>query len=185
MPANYLGLINNMKYIDGVIVVEGTGDASYLSSFICSEYVVLNGYDMSEDVIDYLKNIKNRKIIVLTDPDTAGLEIEKKLKEKGLEYEYRKVDIKKCDKNGKHGVAECEKEEILRVLGDLIQDSNPFRKSISESEFNAFGFMNSKEKREEISEKLHLGVCNSKTLFKRMNYNGITAEKIKELYGNK
>ena len=45
--------------------------------------------------------------------------------------------------------------------------------------------MNSQEKRNEISEKLHLGVCNSKILFKRMNYNGITSKMIKEVYGNK
>ena len=45
--------------------------------------------------------------------------------------------------------------------------------------------MNSQEKRKEISKKLHLGVCNSKILYKRMNYNGITANMIKETYGNK
>ena len=73
-----------MKYFNGVIVVEGTGDSSYLSSFICAEYVVLNGYDMPEDVVDYLKHIKNRKILVMTDPDDAGFSIEKRLKETGL-----------------------------------------------------------------------------------------------------
>ena len=174
-----------MKYFDGVIVVEGTGDSSYLSSFICAEYVTLNGYDMPEDVVDYLKNIKNRKILVMTDPDDAGFSIEKRLKETGLKYETRVVDSKMCDKHGKHGVAECKKEEILRVLDSDLINENPFKNSISRAEFNSFGFMNSQEKRKEISKKLHLGVCNSKILYKRMNYNGITANMIKETYGNK
>ena len=174
-----------MKYFNGVIVVEGTGDSSYLSSFICAEYVVLNGYDMPEDTLDYLKNIKNRRILVMTDPDEAGVLIEKRLKETGLKYETRIVDLKMCDKHGKHGVAECKKEEILRVLGKDLVDANPFTNSITQAEFNSFGLMNSQEKRNELSEKLHLGVCNSKILFKRMNYHGITAEMIKEVYGNK
>ena len=174
-----------MKYFNGVIVVEGTGDSSYLSSFINAEYVVLNGYDMPIDVVDYLKHIRNRKILVMTDPDDAGFSIEKRLKETGLKYEVRTVDSKMCNKHGKHGVAECKKEEILRVLDNDLIDENPFKNSISQAEFNSFGFMNSQDKRNEISGKLHLGICNSKILFKRMNYNGITFQMIKEIYGNK
>ena len=174
-----------MNYFDGVIVVEGTGDSSYLSSFICAEYVVLNGYDMPEGIIDYLKHIKNRKILVMTDPDEAGVSIEKRLKETGLKYETRVVDSRMCNKHGKHGVAECKKEEILRVLDNDLISTNPFKESISQAEFSSFGFMDSQEKRNEISEKLHLGICNSKVLFKRMNYNGITYQIIEEAYGNK
>ena len=174
-----------MNYFDGVIVVEGTGDSSYLSSFICAEYVVLNGYDMPEDIIDYLKHIKNRKILVMTDPDEAGVSIEKRLRETGLKYETRVVDYSMCNKHGKHGVAECKKEEHLRVLDSDLISTNPFKESLSQAGFNSFGFMNSQEKRNEISEKLHLGICNSKVLFKRMNYNGITYQIIEEAYGNK
>ena len=54
---------------------------------------------------------KNRKILVMTDPDDAGFSIEKRLKETGLKYETRFVDSKMCNKHGKHGVAECKKEE--------------------------------------------------------------------------
>lgn len=174
-----------MKYFDGVIVVEGKGDVSFLSSFIESEYVVLNGYDIPEDILDYLLHIKGRKIVVLTDPDNAGFSIEKRLKNTGLTYDFKKVDPNKCNKHGKHGVAECEKEEILRVFNEDLTLINPFKESISKSEFNAYGLMESQEKRNIISSLFHLGFCNSKTLFKRMNYNGIRAEDIEEKYGNK
>ena len=75
--------------------------------------------------------------------------------------------------------------EILKVLDSDLISTNPFKESISQAEFNSFGFMNSQEKRNEISEKLHLGICNSKVLFKRMNYNRITYQIIEEAYGNK
>lgn len=182
MLVSYLGLKNNMKYFDGVIVVEGTGDVSFLSSFINAEYVILNGYDMPKDTIDYLLHIKNRKIVVLTDPDEAGKTIESRLFKTGLVYEYKKANIEKCNKRGKHGIAECSQDEILRLFSNELLDENCFQESISQSEFAKFGFMESKEKRETVSKIFHLGNCNSKTLFKRMNYNKITAKNIEELW---
>lgn len=172
-----------MLYFDGVIVVEGKGDVSYLSSFIDAEYVILNGYQIPADVVDYLSHIQDRKIIVMTDPDEAGISIEKRLKNTDINYTYKKVKIEACDKHGKHGVAECKKDEILRVLSDELLTENPFKNYLSKSEFSRLGLAESTEKREAICEKLHLGFCNAKTLFKRLNYNKITAEQI-EKYGN-
>ena len=42
-------------YLNGVLVVEGKEDASYLSNYIESEIVVVNGFEMSESTINYLK----------------------------------------------------------------------------------------------------------------------------------
>lgn len=171
-----------MKYFDGIIVVEGTGDVSFLSSFINAEYVVLNGYDMPKDTLDYLLHIKNRKIVVLTDPDEAGKTIENRLSKTGLVYDYKKANIEKCNKHGKHGIAECTKEEILRLFSNELSDENLSYETISQKEFASFGLMNSKEKREIVSNSLHLGNCNSKTMFKRMNYNKITAKDIEKIW---
>ena len=74
------------------------------------------------------------------------------------------------------------KEEILRLFSNDLLDENFSQETISQSEFAGFGFMESKEKRETVSKIFHLGNCNSKTLFKRMNYNKITAKDIKELW---
>ena len=40
-------------FLDGILVVEGKEDASYLSNYISSEIVVLNGYDIQEFTINY------------------------------------------------------------------------------------------------------------------------------------
>ena len=63
-------------YLDGVLVVEGKEDASYLSNYISSEIVVVNGYELDERTITYLKG---KKVIALLDPDDAGKTIRKKL----------------------------------------------------------------------------------------------------------
>ena len=44
-----------MKYfINKIIVVEGKEDVSYLSSFIDSEYIVTNGYELPKEEIEYI-----------------------------------------------------------------------------------------------------------------------------------
>ena len=106
-----------MKYFfDGIIVLEGRNDESYLSSFIDSIYVVTNGYEIPIDEIGFINNKRNNKpVIILTDSDEAGKSIREKLDSKIYKAINIEVDILKCNKNGKHGVAECDKEEIYPI----------------------------------------------------------------------
>ena len=68
--------------IDGVIVVEGKEDVSYLSSFLNALFFTTNGLDINKEKIDFLKRASEKnKIIVMTDNDTAGETIKKKIKQ--------------------------------------------------------------------------------------------------------
>ena len=63
----------NKMNIDGIIVVEGKEDVSYLSSFIKALFFTTNGLDISEEKIEFLKRVSEKqKIIILTDSDKAG-----------------------------------------------------------------------------------------------------------------
>lgn len=170
-----------MYYFDGIIVVEGSGDASFLSSFIDSEYVITNGYDLPKDTIDYLVEAsKKTQILILTDPDEAGFEIRKKIHEKidGIDIV---VDKKFCDKNGKHGVAECKKEEVLKSLSNYLKDKSSKNDShkINETFLFSTGVSNN-----EISlflqKKFHIGECNKKTMVRRLNTLKISKEDIEK-----
>lgn len=174
-----------MYYFDGIMVVEGKGDVCYLSSFIDSEYVVLNGYDIPENVVEYLTHIKNRKILLCTDPDEAGETIRKNAKTKGIKAEDIVFDINKCNKKGKHGVAECEKEEILNKLSQYLTSKKKCNSVITQSDFSKVGLIKSKKLQDLVKKTFYLGDCNTKTLLKRINYNGITLKEIQTLNGNK
>ena len=63
-------------HLNGVLVVEGKEDASYLSNYISSEIVVVNGYELDAKTIAYLQG---KKVIALLDPDDAGKTIRNKL----------------------------------------------------------------------------------------------------------
>ena len=106
-----------MKYtIDGVLVVEGSGDAAYLASFIDAEFVITNGLDLPAEKLSYLKAVSARKqVIVLTDPDDAGENIRRRIHE-AVDCLDARVDVTKCNRKNKHGVAECEMSEIVESL---------------------------------------------------------------------
>ena len=70
----------NKYYFDGVIVVEGKSDVSYLSSFIDSRYFITNGYAVP---INWSKSSRKAKTkytyaegTVIDGKDMSGKEIE-------------------------------------------------------------------------------------------------------------
>lgn len=159
-----------MYYFDGIIVVEGKSDVAYLSSFIDALYITTNGYEISDEEIDFLKHYsKQKKIIVLTDPDDAGECIRNKLSKLEFAYIDIKVNLAKCDKNGKHGIAECDKNELLNVLKEHLSTKETTKGQLTCSDLYRYGIVDN-ESRNSLCKKLHLGICNNKQLLKRLNY---------------
>lgn len=173
------------KHIDAVIVVEGKSDVSYLSNYIDAEFITTNGSDVPFGTIDYLKTIsKSKKIIVLTDPDSPGKRIRTILDENipGLTHCYVSKD--KSIKNGKVGVAECDIDEVINALSNKFVNNKSDKKTISINDLydlELLGSKNSIELREKLSNKLHLGHNNAKSLCKKLNSLGLTKEDIKKL----
>lgn len=168
-------------YCDGIIVVEGKNDASYLSSIIDGLYVITNGNEIPDGEIDFLNHLKNKTIIVLTDSDEAGKRIRNRLNDVVKNCENVEIDISKCNKHNKHGIAECEKEEIIQSLNKYLMKEN-------KNSTNVLSLMDlincgviTKNDREHLANELHLGNCNNKTLLKRINYKNISIKEIKEV----
>ena len=97
-------------YLDGILVVEGKEDASYLSNYISSEIVVVNGYELDAKTIAYLQG---KKVIALLDPDEAGKEIRKRLNTIIPGLINVEIDINKCNRGKKNGVAECQLDVLI------------------------------------------------------------------------
>ena len=178
-----------MKYfINKIIVVEGKEDASYLSSFIDAEYITTNGYDIKPQELDYINEAsKYKEILVLVDPDKAGRDIENRLRSRIAKSTYLNINISKCNRGKKNGVAECDQDEIIRILKPHFSDKNSQKTGDLRGKLNKIDFSD-KELRNYLSKKLHLGICNLKKLFIRLETLQISEEKIleivKEYYGN-
>ncbi len=169
------------KIIKDVLVVEGSNDASYISSLVEALIVTTNGYEIPNKEIDFLKHLPNgKKVLILTDSDKAGGEIRKRLNDKLNNLENVYVDINQCNKNNKHGVAECDKNELLKVLKPYMSEGTS-QKGLTTNDLVKIG-IDTKNKREYIAKELHLGNCNNKTLLKRINYLEISLQKLDEIY---
>lgn len=163
-------------FLNGVLVVEGKEDASYLSNYIESEIVVVNGFEMSDHTINYLKG---KTIIALLDPDDAGKQIRKTLNDKLENVINVEIDINKCIRGTKNGVAECSIDEIMAKLQPYSVKNPTKLKQIQESDIFKLGLVNGDvDLRKYVCEKLNLGKCNGKILLKRLNANNVSMEEL-------
>ena len=162
-------------FLKGTLVVEGKEDASYLSNYIGSEIVFVNGFELSNETIKYLAN---KEVILLLDPDESGLRIRKILNQRLPNAINVEIDIDKCNKGLKTGVAECQIDEILDKLHKYVISKTETTSDIKQSDLYSLELMSDKELRSFVCDKLNLGKCNSKTLFKRLLANNIKLEKL-------
>lgn len=177
------------RKIDGIIVVEGKTDVAFLNEFIEAEFVITNGSEISEETINYLiKASKKRDVFVLTDPDSPGKRIRDILDSKIDNLKHCFVSKEQSIKNGKVGVAESTKEEVIHALEHAFQTNKNAIGSITMSELYSLGLVGSQEsetKRLNVSKKMNLGYCNAKTFLKRLNNNCVNIEEVKKLLWTK
>lgn len=166
-------------YLSKTLVVEGKEDASYLSNYISSEIVVVNGFELDKNTLSYLKN---KQVILLLDPDEAGLKIREKLNKELPNSINVEVDISKCDRGKKNGIAECQIEEILSKLREYaIEKDEKYLPDIKISDLYNLGLIDNKDLRNRVCDELNLGSCNGKQLYKRLVINHISLDKLCEI----
>lgn len=172
------------KSINGFIIVEGAGDKAFLSSFLDCEIIVLGGFSIPHRTIEYIKALsKFTTPLLLTDPDEAGETIRKRVSERVENIVNLKIDFVNRKKYKKHGVAETDKESVLKLLEpyygvyncfsdikliDLINIENDYH-------INIIDFVNSTFK---------TSACNKKGLLHQLKQLNINLEDIKRRIDN-
>lgn len=164
--------------LNGILVVEGKEDAAYLSNYIQTEIVVMNGFELNKSTILYLKE---KHVIALLDPDEAGKQIRQTLNKELTNVSNVEIDIKRCTRGIKNGIAECEIDEILNQLKPYMIENKENISNIKQSDLYALGLITNKEKRAYVCQKLNLGICNGKTLLKRLTLNNVGLKQLCEI----
>lgn len=165
--------------IKEVIVVEGKNDTRRLQSFFDVETIETHGLGLSKETIGFIKEINDKRgVIVFTDPDHPGEMIRKRINEAipGLKNAFVLKQDARTSK--KVGIEHADKEVLLEALNNVVTYEES-KNSLSHEDFIDLGLMGQEDsslRREEISKKYHLGKCNAKTLFKRINLLGLTKE---------
>lgn len=166
--------------INEVIIVEGKTDTQVLKSFLDVDTIETGGSGLNQKTLEYIKTTSlTRDIIVMTDPDFPGKQIRDKISKVIPHCKHAFVNKKDAIKHHKVGIAEATQDAILEALENVVTFS-PDSESITWAEFIQLDIIGDKKRREEVYDHFHLGYGNVKTLFKRLNLVGITAQQIQD-----
>ena len=174
-----------MKEKSPVIVVEGKTDIAKLEKITNAILISTNGSSVPRETLDYIKELsKERKIIILTDPDYPGLRIRNIINQEIPNAYNAFVSRDKASNGKKLGVAETPIEEIVRALENarvfyLEKEENLYTLS-DLYELGLVGQINSSFLREKVYKRYNLGYGNAKTLIKRLSSLGINKDELKE-----
>ena len=170
--------------IKEVIVVEGKNDTLNLRRYFDVDTIETHGLGINNETIEYIKEIsKTRGIILMLDPDSPGEKIRNRINSAIPNLKNVFLDKKEARTTKKVGIEHATYEVLKKGLENQITYTDNIE-SLSLQEFNELGLngnIDSSIKRELIYNHYHLGKCNAKTLFKRLNMIGATKQDIEKL----
>lgn len=165
--------------INEVIVVEGKNDTKRLKTFFDVETIETHGLGLNSETINFIKEVnKKRGVILLLDPDSPGEKIRNKLNSEIPNLKNIFLIKEEARTSKKVGVEHASKEVLEKALNNIVS-FNESKETLTYEEFVELGLIGKSDsslKREKISKKFHLGKCNGKTLYKRLNLIGIEKE---------
>lgn len=173
-----------MKKIDAVVVVEGRHDSEKLKKYFDVETIETSGSHLGKDVLRLIEETKKvKEVIVLLDPDSVGEKIRQRINQAipGLKNCFVMKEDARTSK--KVGIEHADYDTLNQALQNHICYRIE-KESLSYQEFLALGLtgeVDSALKREKLGKHFHLGKCNAKTMFKRLNMLKLDYQTIKEV----
>ncbi len=166
MPADEL-------VIKEIIVVEGRDDTAAVKRAVRGETIETRGSALSEETIEIIRQAQAlRGVIVFTDPDYAGEKLRKQISSEvpGVKHAF----VTQAAAKGKSdiGVENASVETIRKALtaakAEWIEESDEIISWEMLVDAGLIGVSNSRAKRELLCNRLGIGYCNGKQLYKRL-----------------
>lgn len=170
-----------------LFVVEGAMDVSKLKSIGIKYVVKTNGLAINRDTYEFLKLAqKQRRIIIVTDPDNPGTIIRQKLQSVLGSSEAVKIEKEMAKGKRKLGVAETNIEYLKSVLKPYTDSdaASCEKDTLCENDLidlKLIGF-DSHKRRLVLKQKFFVRISSGKTLLEDLNILKLTKDQIsKEL----
>ena len=180
--------------IEEIIVVEGRDDTAAIKRAVTAQTIETHGFGMNEEMwrrID--KAYKSCGVVLFTDPDRAGENIRRKIKERYPLCKEAFLPRREAVKKGNLGIENAAPEAIVEALLKTrsiksagLPDEDAEEKgerlfTVRDMDLNGLSSgKGSRKKREKIGEMLGIGYGNAKTFLSKLNGYGVTRE---EFYG--
>lgn len=176
-----------MESIAEVIVVEGRDDQAAIKRAIDTETIATHGYGIAKSTWELIEKAYNtRGIIIFTDPDYAGKEIRKRLKERFPNAKEAFLDRKDATKGDDIGIENAKPEAILEALEKAHCTKAVIEEIFTMEDMRAYGLSGgtgSSEKRAKLGKALGIGYGNGAAFLKKLNQYGISREEFEKEAG--
>lgn len=170
--------------IKEVIIVEGKNDIAAVKRAVDAECIQTGGYALNRHTMEKIRiAYEKRGIIILTDPDTAGERIRRKLTGKFPEALQAFIAKEDADRNDDIGIEQALPETIKEALAKVRTHSLERREEFSLKDIfasNLSGSENSSYRRNALGKKLGIGYTNAKGFLSRLNDYGVLREEFAE-----
>lgn len=166
--------------IDKIIIVEGRNDESAVKSAVDADIIVTSGFSISERTWNLIESAyKGPGIIVFTDPDFAGENIRRRIKQRFPGSSHAYLTKNDARKNSDIGIENATADSIVTALKKATTFTIKSKNIFTSEDLFHFGLIGSPESaknRERMGEALGIGSCNGKTFLARLNSFGIKRE---------
>lgn len=172
-----------MERIKEIIVVEGKNDTNVMQSYFDCDTIETGGDQVNEATIERIRSAREKRgVIIFTDPDTPGEHIRRLINEAVPGCKNAFIKKEKARTAKKVGVEHASKEDLWESLQHCVTFESSHQ-SLSWDDFIDLGLVGNSVRRFLICDGFHIGPCNAKTCFKRLNQMGISKQEIMELLG--
>ncbi|MBM7098044.1 ribonuclease M5 [Bacillus sp. H-16] len=167
--------------IKEMIVVEGKDDTKALNRVARCDTIETNGSALNDVTIEKIRLAAERRgVIIFTDPDYPGEKIRRTIEAAvpGCKHAFLPKELAK-NHRGKIGVENASDEALLEALEHVRSPGEEPGEEITMDDLMTAGLIGgtgSKEKREELGQKLKIGYANGKQLHRRLMQFHITRE---------
>lgn len=167
--------------IEQMLVVEGKNDTFRLKRWFDCDTIETDGGRLTPETLELIRQAaKTRGVIVFTDPDGPGERVRRKIHAAVPDVQDAFIPKEKARTDKKVGVEHAERADLEESLRHVVR----FRKlgqTLSWSDYIDSGLVGDKAKREKVCALLHIGPCNAKTCFKRLNQLQVDKDRLERL----
>ncbi len=170
-----------MKRIKEVIVVEGKNDTNTLQAFFECDTIETSGDQVSQATIERIRIAQEKRgVIIFTDPDRPGEHIRRLINDAIPGCKNAFIDKEKAKTPKKVGVEHASKEDLWQALCQNVT-FNEDQESLSWQDYIELGCIGNTKRRYLLCDIVHIGPCNAKTCYKRLNQMGYTQAELLRL----
>ena len=150
------------------------------------DVVITNGSEISENTLEELKKLnEQRGLVLFLDPDYQGERIRRIINDHVGDTKHAFMKKSDCinKKKNKVGIEHASNEKIKEALDKVYVQQKHNKNFVIQDlyKYKLIGDNDSRKLRSKVTDSLGIGLCNGKTLLKKLNMFNITKDELENI----